>query len=86
MNSASNSCSSKKPSPFESGTSERHAVEVYYAIFDKRCYPDNKKITVQVEERFGVKIVRVEAVRFLPHLLELILTALEKTQHAQETF
>lgn len=44
-----------------------------------------KKVTVQVEERFGVEIVGVETVRLLPHLLQLILTALknQNTRHAK---
>lgn len=35
---------------------------------------------MQVEEGFGVKIIRVQTVRFLPHLFQLILTALIKTK------
>lgn len=36
-----------------------------------------KAVTVQTEEGFGVEIVRVEPIRLLPHLFQLILTALK---------
>lgn len=38
--------------------------------------------TVQVEKGLGVKILRVETIGFLPHLLELILAALHTVAQA----
>lgn len=39
-------------------------------------------LTVEVEESFGVKIVWIKTVCFLPNFLQLILTALQ-TKHIQ---
>lgn len=96
VNNASSSCSSKKPSPFVSGIREKHRSrfkkkknhklkrKVILSSFEK-FRSSTKKVTVQVEERFGVEIVGVETVRLLPHLLQLILTALknQNTRHAK---
>ena len=39
-------------------------------------------LTVQVEKGFGVKILRIQTVTFLPHLFQLILTTLYREEVA----
>lgn len=72
---ASISAWSRNPSPLVSETPEgavtRHAAAA--ALRRVRVH-----VTVQLEEGLGVKVVRVQAVGLLPHLLQLVLTSLRK--------
>lgn len=44
---------------------------------------EKQNLTMKAEESFGVKIVRVETICFLPHLFQLILAALKLQKHTR---